>query len=82
MIQCGNWAIFLEAGWVRYIILNMFLAFYVVGDSFADPGCLSRIPDLTTKKMRGEKFLSYLFCSHKYHKIENYFIFKRVKKFF
>jgi hypothetical protein len=26
------------------------------------------------------KFLSYLFCSHKYHKIENYFIFELVQK--
>ncbi len=24
--------------------------------------------------------ISYLFCSHKYHKIENYFIFELVKK--
>jgi hypothetical protein len=55
--------------------------------SVADPGCLSqiqdhdfcpsRIPDpKTLKKERGETF----FCSHKYHKIENYFIFELVKK--
>jgi hypothetical protein len=56
----------------------MCLAFYVFRDSVADPGCLSRIPDLTTTKDEGRKFLSYLFCSHKYHKIENYFIFKRI----
>jgi hypothetical protein len=24
--------------------------------------------------------LSYLFCSHKFHKIENYFIFEMTKK--
>jgi len=24
--------------------------------------------------------LSYLFCSHKYHNIENYFIFEQIKK--
>jgi hypothetical protein len=53
--------------------------------SVADPGCLSlipdsdfypsRIPDPTTAAK--EVFLlSYLFCSHKFHKIENYFIFE------
>jgi hypothetical protein len=57
----------------------------------ADPGCLfipdldfypSRIPDpKTATKERGEKnLLSYLFCSHKFHKIENYFIFEMLKK--
>jgi hypothetical protein len=55
----------------------------------ADTGCLSRIPDprsripdpKTATKERGEKkLLSYLFCSHKFHKIENYFIFKMLKK--
>jgi hypothetical protein len=46
-----------------------------------DPG--SRIPDpKTSTKERGEekKLLSYLFCSHKFHKIENYFIFEMLKK--
>jgi hypothetical protein len=42
----------------------------------------SRIPDpKTTTKDRGEKnLLSYLFCSHKFHKIANYFLFIKVKK--
>jgi hypothetical protein len=42
----------------------------------------SRIPDpKTATKERDEKnLLSYLFCSHKDHKIENYFIFELVKK--
>jgi hypothetical protein len=43
---------------------------------FTHPG--SRISDpKTATKERGEKknFL-YLFCSHKFHKIENYFIFE------
>jgi hypothetical protein len=81
MIKCGHWAIFQEAGWVHNIKYDF--GFYVVGDSVAGPTCLSRIPDLTTKKEEGGKsFCPTFFCSHKYHKIENYFIFKRVKKFF
>ncbi len=62
--------------------------------SVADPGCLSRIPDpgfypsripdpKTATKERGEKnLLSCLFCSHKFHKLENYFIFEMPKKKF
>jgi hypothetical protein len=40
--------------------------------------CPSRIPDSkTATKESGKKIaLSYLFCSHIYHKIENYFIFE------
>jgi hypothetical protein len=39
------------------------------------------IPDpKTARKERGEKFfLTYLICSHKYHEIENYFVFELVK---
>jgi hypothetical protein len=60
--------------------------------SIADPGCLSRIlifihpgsriPDQTTAaKQEGEKLVVIsFFCSHKYHKIENYFIFELEKK--
>ncbi len=34
-------------------------------------------------KRVGEKnLLSYLFCSQKYHKIENYFCFEQIQKFF
>jgi hypothetical protein len=49
----------------------------------------SRIPDLgfripdpkTATKERGEKkFVIILFCSHKFHKIESYFIFELLKK--
>ncbi len=52
-----------------------------IPNSVADPGCLSpililSIPDLRSKnsnKREGwKKWLSYLFCSRKYHKIENW----------
>jgi len=45
-----------------------------------DPG--SRIPDpKTVTKERGEKnFCQTFFCSHKFHKIVNYFIFEMLKK--
>jgi hypothetical protein len=60
------------------------------------PGCLSRIPapdfypsripDLGSKhsNQRDEKKICCFtfFCSHKFHKIENYFIFEIVKKKF
>ncbi len=61
--------------------------------SVADPGCLSlildpdfcpyRIPDPGSKnatKERDEKIFCCptFFCSHKYHKIEKYFIFELV----
>ena len=62
--------------------------------SVADPGCLSRIPDpdfthpgsripdpKTATKERGEKkMLSYFLCSHKFHKIKNYFSLEVLKK--
>jgi hypothetical protein len=61
--------------------------------SVADPGCLSqilifthrgsRIPDpKTATKERDEKKLVVIpfFCSHKFYKIENYFIFEMLKK--
>ena len=63
-----------------------------VAYSVADPGCLSRIrdpdfyssriPDPKTARKRWVKiiFLSYFFCSHKFHIIENYFIFEMLKK--
>jgi hypothetical protein len=45
---------------------------------FTHPG--SRIQKTLTKE-RGEKnLLSYFFCSHKFHKIENYVIFEMLKK--
>jgi hypothetical protein len=58
----------------------------------ADPGCLSRIldPDFypsripdpkTATKEKGEKKLVVIFlCSHKFHKIANYFSFEVLKK--
>jgi hypothetical protein len=46
-----------------------------------DPG--SRIPaPKTATKERGENNLLYRFCSPKFHKIENYFIFEMLKKKF
>jgi hypothetical protein len=61
--------------------------------SVADPECLSWIlifvhlgfPDLVSQIQKQEQkrmkknLLSYLFRSHKHHKIENYFIFECVK---
>jgi hypothetical protein len=46
------------------------------------PDLGSRIPDpKTATKERGDKnFVSNLFCSHKFHKIENYLIFEILKK--
>ncbi len=53
----------------------------------ADPGCLSRIPELGSRIQKQEqkrgvnKILSlYLFCGHKFHKIVNYFIFEMLEK--
>ncbi len=52
--------------------------------SVADPGFLSRIPDTIQKQQqkRGvKKSCSHTFsCSHKFHKIENYFSFEVLKK--
>jgi hypothetical protein len=73
----------------------LFLRLNLVLSSVADSGCISRItdPDLypsqildpktATKERRGKKLVCHIFfCSHKYHKIENYFIFEAVKKKF
>jgi hypothetical protein len=48
--------------------------------SVADPGCLNRIQQQQLK--RGVKKISChtFFCSHKFHKIENYFILGMLKK--
>ncbi len=60
--------------------------------SVADPGCLSRIPDpdfypsripdpKTAKKREVKKISCHNFlCSHKFHKIVNYFSFEVLKK--
>jgi hypothetical protein len=45
--------------------------------------CPSQIPDLESRIQKlqergGINLLSYLFCSNKYHKIENYFIFELI----
>jgi hypothetical protein len=37
-------------------------------------------PKTGTKERGEKKLLSYLFCSHKFHKIVNYFIFEMLKK--
>ncbi len=65
------------------------------GSSVADPGCLSRIPDpdffpswipdlgsKNSNKREGWKKICChnLLCSHKFHKIENYFGFEVLKK--
>ncbi len=65
-----------------------------LGISVADPGCLSRIPDpdfypsrisdpgsKNSKKEGWKKICCHtFFCSHKFHIIENYFIFEMMKK--
>jgi hypothetical protein len=43
-----------------------------------DPG--SRIQKPEQKRGVKKNLLSYLFCSHKFHKIGNYFIFEVLKK--
>jgi hypothetical protein len=47
----------------------------------AVPGCLSRIPDVTTAtKEQGGKIccpIVFFVCSHKYYKIENYLFLNR-----
>jgi hypothetical protein len=56
---------------------------YVSGMFIPDPDFYpSRIPGpKTATKERGEEnLLAYLFCSHKFNKIENYFIFEMLKK--
>jgi hypothetical protein len=62
--------------------------FCTITSSVADPGCLSRILIFThpgsknSNKRDGVKknLLTYLFCSLKFHKIVNYFIFEVLKK--
>ncbi len=62
----------------------------------ADPGCSSRIPDADfypswipalrsriqnrNKREGWKKFVDIPFCSHNFHKIENYLIFEMLKK--
>ncbi len=58
--------------------------------SIADPGCLSSwflpIPDLWSliqkQQQKGgwKKLVVTFFCSHKFHIIENYFVFEMLKK--
>jgi hypothetical protein len=79
-----------------FLIICLFFCCLEVGkkrirsetDNVADPGSLSRIPDLDfypsriqqlQQKEKGGNFV-YLFCSLKFDKIENYFIFEQVKK--
>jgi hypothetical protein len=62
----------------------------ILNFSVADPGCLSRILIFThpgsriqkQQQNRGVKKISghTIFCSHKFHNIENYFIFEMMKK--
>ncbi len=55
--------------------------------SVADPGCLSRILIFThpgskniNKRKGWKKLVIKFFCSHKFHKIEKYFIFEMLNK--
>jgi hypothetical protein len=78
---------------LKGLCLEILIAVGIVADQgcfIPDPDfCPSRIPDAgsrisytkTATKERGEKnLLSYLFCSHKNYKNENYFDFELVKK--
>ncbi len=47
---------------------------------FVHPGSRSPDPKTATKERSEKNLLSYLFCSHKNHKIENYINFELVKK--
>jgi hypothetical protein len=73
---------------------TQFQAFYISA-AVADPGCLSRIPDpvfypsripdlgsKNSNKREGWKkiYCHNFLCSHKFHKIENYFSFEVLKK--
>jgi hypothetical protein len=61
-----------------------------LNSSVADPGSLSRIPDPDFHPSRIQKqhqkkgvkknCCHTFYCSHKFHKIENYFIFEMLKK--
>jgi hypothetical protein len=81
---------------LRSVPIQHFLSLSVVF-SVADRGCLSRIlifthpgswnPDLGSKNSNKRKGLKKIRChtffgSHKFHKIENYFIFGMLKKKF
>ncbi len=75
-----------------YTSWSLFLLppFSAGGESVADPGCLSRIPDpesripdpTTAPKERGKNIFPTNFGSHKNLKIVNNLIFEQVKKFF
>jgi hypothetical protein len=88
--QCKN-----SANFILYQILdNVKILENFVIFGVADPGCLSRIPDpeffthpgsriqKPQQKRRMKKKISFhtFFCSHKLHKIENYFIFEMLKE--
>ncbi len=77
--------------WIRiriririYMFLDLPDPLIFVG-SVADPGCLSRISDPrsqnSNKREGWKKICCHTFlCNHKFHKIENYFIFEVLKK--
>jgi hypothetical protein len=47
-----------------------------LGSGISDPGSRILDPKTATKEMGEKKFVvEPFFCSHKFHKIENYFIF-------
>jgi hypothetical protein len=51
-------------------------------NSVVDPGCLSRIQKHQQKRGVKKNVVVIPFCSHKFHKTENYFIFEMPKKNF
>ncbi len=77
---------------VGLLLVSLLVSLCWAGSSVADPGCLSRIlifthsgsriPDTKTAiKERVKKISCHtFFCSNKFHKIENYFIFGMLKK--
>jgi hypothetical protein len=72
----------LPMGWRRPSFLNLSVS-ASVADRIPDPDFYpSRIPDAktATKERGGKKWCHTLFCSHKFHKTENYFVFELVKK--
>jgi hypothetical protein len=59
--------------------LSRILIFTHPGSQISDPG--SRIPDPKNSNKSEKKFVVIpFFCSHKFHKIENYLIFEMLKK--
>jgi hypothetical protein len=87
----GAWTSFLEAIDEKKLFFKVPISsnFYqCCGSGMFVPNFFLPISDLVSRiqkpqQKKGEKnLLSYLFCSHKFHKIEKYFIFEMLKKKF